>query len=129
MKVAIENPAGTLRTWKDEAGNVTKSTAMKYHYGFLEDSIGSDGEEMDVYLGPHENADEAYGIHQLKGPDYVANDEQKWMLGFRSPDEAKAAYLAHRDDGTRAYGGMSALPMARFKAKLKTRTGTGPIRV
>lgn len=129
LKVAIENPAGTLRQWKDDAGNVTRSTAMRHHYGFLEDSIGSDGEEMDVYLGPHPDADEAYGINQQKGPDYTTLDEQKWMLGFRSADEAKAAYLAHRDDGTRAYGGMSALPMARFKQKLKSRTGTGPIRV
>lgn len=55
-------------------------------------------------------------------------DEDKCFLGFNSPDAAKEAFLAHRNDGNRAFGGMSVIPLAEFKRKLKRRTGTGKIR-
>jgi hypothetical protein len=67
-------------------------------------------------------------VHQRKAPDFTAYDEDKVMLGFPDGKAAKEAYLAHRSDGDRAFGGMSVVPLDRFKAKLQRRTGTGPIR-
>lgn len=128
MPVVIENQAGSIRLWRDEAANVIGSTKMLHDYGYLEGVEGSDGEELDVYLGPDENAPDVHVVHQLARPDYKRHDEDKVMLGFPSGDAARAAYVAHRNDGDRAIGGMSSMPIDRFKAKLRTRTGTGRIR-
>lgn len=129
LRIAIENKAGTIRRWHDEDGNETGSVSMKHHYGFLEDHLGADGEELDCYVGPKgDDAKEVHLVHQLRGPGYARLDEQKAMIGFGSPDEAKAAYLAHRNDGERAYGGMTSIPVDIFKDKLTKRTGTGAIR-
>lgn len=128
--IAIENAAGSERQWfdRDGSGRVVGSTLMRHHYGFIEGHIGSDGDELDCYLGPYEDAANVYVVHQLAAPDFKSHDEDKTMLGFASADEAKAAYLAHRNDGDRAFGGMSTIPVEVFRRKLKRRTGTGKIR-
>lgn len=128
LRVIVENPAGSTRFWHDREGRVSGQTEMKYDYGFIDGHIGADGDEVDCYLGPDEAAGFVYVVHQLAAPDYAKHDEDKIFLGFDSEADAKAAYLAHRNDGERAYGGMSAIPLEAFKAKLERRTGTGKIR-
>lgn len=126
--MVVENPAGSVRQWRDREARMVGVTQMRWDYGFIEDHVGSDGDEVDCYLGPNEEASFVYVIHQRKAPDFKTHDEDKVMLGFGSEEEAKAAYLAHRNDGDAAYGGMTALPLERFKAKLSRRTGSGKIR-
>ena len=68
-------------------------------------------------------------VHQLKAPEFTKHDEDKILLGFHSAEAAKAAYVGQRpDSGAKACGGMSVVPLDRFKAKLHRRTGTGKIR-
>src|SRR3569623_2407176 len=50
------------------------------------------------------------------------------MLGFRDGVAAEQAYVAHRNDGRRASGSMSIIPVDRFTAQLLRRRGTGKIR-
>lgn|GEM_PF-3569355 len=128
LPIAVENPAGTHRVWKDEAANVIGTTKMLHDYGFIQDVQGSDGEELDVYVGPDAEAKDVHVVHQLRAPDFKAHDEDKTMLGFSDATAAKTAYLAHRNDGEQAFGGMSTIPLDRFKAKLQRRTGGGKIR-
>ena len=128
LDVYVENEKGTTRYWHDRDGRVSGQTEMLADYGFLDGHVGADGDEVDVYLGPHEDSGWAFVVHQMKAPDYRRFDEDKCVLGCRSEQEAKALYLAHRNDGERAYGGMSAIPLEQFKAKLRRRTGTGKIR-
>lgn len=128
LPIAVENPRGSIRTWTDTDGKTTGSTAMLHDYGFVEGHIGSDGEELDCYVGPFEGAGDVHVVHQLRAPDFKVHDEDKLMLGFADPASAKQAYLAHRNDGDRAFGTMSVIPIDRFKAKLQRRTGTGKIR-
>src|SRR3990167_3927968 len=46
LKVLVESPKGSTRRW---AGG---ETTMKFDYGYLADGyLGSDNEEVDVYLG------------------------------------------------------------------------------
>jgi len=101
---------------------------MQHDYGFIEGHIGSDDDEVDCYIGPVESSPDVHIVHQLRAPDFKVHDEDKVMLGFSNADAAKRAYLAHRNDGERAFGGMSTVPLERFKAKLERRTGTGKIR-
>lgn len=128
LPIAVENARGSVRTWTDTDGKTTGSTVMLHDYGFIEGHIGSDGEEVDCYVGPVETAADVHVVHQLRAPDFKVHDEDKVMLGFHDAVSAKQAYLAHRNDGDRAFGSMSTIPMDRFKAKLERRTGTGKIR-
>lgn len=128
LDVVVENPAGSVRQWYDREGKTSGSVTMKHDYGFIDGHVGKDGEEVDCYLGPNEQAQFCYVVHQLKSPNFGHHDEDKVMLGFDSEASAKEAYLAHRNDGERAYGGMSAIKLDDFKSKLERRTGTGKIR-
>jgi phage gp29-like protein len=127
LPIAVENPAGSIRSWTDETGRHGQTT-MAYDYGFIEGHMGADGDEVDVYLGPDENAKDVHVVHQKKKPDYTAFDEDKVFLGFADGAAAKEAFVAHRDDGDAAWGGMSVIPLDVFKRKLRARTGTGKIR-
>lgn len=120
LPVAVENPAGSMRTWTDEGGNSGR-TFMRHDYGFIDGHLSGDGEELDCYLGPDEGALYVHVVHQLKAPEFKRHDEDKVMLGFPGAAEAKAAYLIHRDDGERAFGGMSTIPVDVFTAKLQKR--------
>jgi hypothetical protein len=128
LPVVVENPAGSIRQWHDRDGRESGSVEMRHDYGFLEGHTGADGEEVDCYLGPDETAKFAHVVHQLAAPDFKRFDEDKVMLGFADEQSAKAAYLAHRNDGDRAYGGMSTIPLEAFTKKLRRRTGEGKIR-
>lgn len=122
--IAVENKAGSMRYWKDGGDNTVGKTLMLHDYGFIEGVLGSDKDELDCYVGPDENAGHVHVVHQLKAPGYRAHDEDKTMLGFASADEARAAYLAHRNDGEKAFGSMSVIPLERFRAKLQRRAPT-----
>lgn len=120
LPIAVENPAGTLRSW-DAGDGKLGYTRMLYDYGFVEGWLSGDGEELDVYIGPSPDPEEVYVVHQRAAPDYRKHDEDKVFLGFSSGDQAKRAYLAHRDDGIRAWGGMSTIPIDMFKTRLRRR--------
>lgn len=90
ITIHVENKPGDVREgkgWK---------TLMKLPYGEILGSKGTDGDKLDVYVGPWE-AENVYVIHQnfISGPRAGKYDEDKVMLGFESPEQAKAAYLAH----------------------------------
>ncbi len=129
IPIVIENAAGSKREWVDEAGR-RGSTVMLYDYGFIDGHLSGDEEELDCYLGSDEHAAEVYVVHQLRAPEFKAWDEDKVMLGFASADAARTGYLAHRDDAPRSFGGMTTIPIERFKAKLRRRSpdSTGKIR-
>jgi phage gp29-like protein len=122
LPVAVENARGTTREWPGG------STTMKHDYGYIEGHVGADDEEVDVYLGPNEKAPWAYVVHQLKAPTYDKYDEDKVMLGFDSQEDAKRAYVAHRNDGEKAIKAISSMPMDAFHRQLRRRKGQGPIR-
>lgn len=121
LPIAVENATGTTREW------LGGSTRMLFDYGFIEGHTGSDGEELDVYVGPDANARTVHIVHQLVAPEYKKHDEDKIFLGFTSADDARAAYVRHRNDGDKAIGGMTSIPLDRFKAKLRARSGSGKI--
>lgn len=119
LPIAVENPGGTIRQWND--GKESGATRMLCDYGFVEGFMSGDGEELDVYVGPDPEAKDVYIVHQLRAPDFRAHDEDKVMLGFISADAARSCYLAHRNDGDRAFGSMTTMPLERFRAKLNRR--------
>jgi hypothetical protein len=120
LRVMVENPAGSVRSGVSKSGKAW-SVRMKHDYGFLPRATGADGEGLDVFLnatpcrcdGNHENV---YVVHQ-NDPATGRYDEDKVMLGFHNPDEAKAAYLANYDRPD-FFRSMTILPMATFRGML-----------
>jgi phage gp29-like protein len=129
MPISVENPAGSERHWTDHEGRMGV-TVMQYDYGFFDGINGADKDELDVYVGPDENAPDVHVVRQHDKADPTKYDEDKVFVGFADAGAAKAAYLAHRDDGDVCFGGMSTIPLARFKARIARRPAgaTSPIR-
>jgi hypothetical protein len=116
LDVSIETDEGELRHWTDASTGEAGKTKMSVPYGYIRRTEGTDGDHVDVFVGPHEDAENVYVIHQRKAPDFKTFDEDKCMLGFHTADEAKAAYKNHYNDD-RFFGSMSVLPFEKFKAK------------
>jgi rRNA maturation protein Nop10 len=115
----IEYPKGSLRELKNKAGDVVYRKRQFVHYGFIDDTVGRDGDEIDVLIGPLSSFANVYVIHMIdKGPDKdQREDEDKCMLGFDNPKSAKAAFLKHYP--ANFFGGMDIIPVADFKKKIK----------
>lgn len=92
FKITIENAKGSKRYWKDENGK-TGFTLMNNHYGYFSNSLGHDGDHVDVFLGSNQESDKVYIVDQNKKDGTF--DESKVMLGFNSKKEAKEAYLSN----------------------------------
>lgn len=121
LPISIETDKGSKRHWKDPSSGEEGTTMMKYPYGYIRGTLGTDGDEVDVFVGPLEN-DKVFVITQTKAPDFKEIDEQKVMLGFASASAAKKAYLEHYND-SRFFHSIKELSMDSFKEKLKTHRG------
>ena len=117
LPISIETDAGEAREWTNPDDGSEGSTIMQFPYGYIRLTEGLDSDAVDVFLGPHEDADTVYVVTQLKAPDFREVDEQKCLLGFRSEFDARRAYQLHYTD-PRFFGGIAALPLHEFKAKV-----------
>ena len=117
FRIVIESPKGAVRTWVDSDGTPGQ-TVMANDYGYIEGSLGADGDSVDVYLGPNEQAEWVYVIHQnKKSANFEQYDEDKCVLGADSANHAKDLYLRNYDD-PRFFGGMSQMKVEDFREKL-----------
>jgi hypothetical protein len=99
LPVTIETPKGRFRTGLTPGGKVWR-VKMPAHYGYLKRTTAADGEQLDVYLGPHAHEAEkhpAYIVDQ-QHHDTKRFDEHKAMLGFRDLDHATRTYDAAFSD-------------------------------
>ncbi len=78
LQISIENKAGSIRSGTDPDGNPW-SVKMRYPYGYIRESVGLDGDHVDVMIGPHKDATHAYLISQMS-PGLGALEEQKVYL-------------------------------------------------
>ena len=113
LPIKVEHLKGSLRTGIDPTGEPWKQTMMA-DYGHIKDTKGEDGEGVDVYVGPLPNAKEVFVFHLN---DLHGGVEDKVMIGFQSPEAAKACFLQHYPK--EMYDGMTALPLSTFMDRLK----------
>ena len=80
LPITIEYKKGTVRSGIDKEGNPWQQE-MFYHYGYFNNILGEDCEELDVYYNPDGKSDKIFRITQL---DVLTKefDEYKIMLGF-----------------------------------------------
>lgn len=122
--VSIESPKGSIRRWYDPHGKETGSTPMHFDYGYLRRTEGTDGDHVDVYVGPHPESERVFVVDQMKKPDFKEFDEQKVMLGFRDPVAAKAAYHMQYND-PRFFGSMKEMGIVDFREKVLAKENHG----
>ena len=122
--ISVETPKGSHRHWKDPHSGESGSTKMLYDYGYIRRTEGTDGDHVDVYVGPNAESDRVFIIDQLKKPDFKQFDEQKVMLGFDDADAARAAYLKHYND-PRFFGSMKEMSVEDFREKVLNRKNHG----
>lgn len=84
VKVAIENPRGSVRTGEGPDGKPW-SVRMPDHYGEIQGTRGADGDKVDAFVG--DNGTKHFIIDQLD-PATGKFDEHKVMM--RYPDKASA---------------------------------------
>lgn len=118
LNIAVENRKGSVRSGTTPDGHKWR-TVMKAPYGYFDaPAKGKDGESIDVYVGPHKKAPDAFVVHQHK-PDGTGHDEDKVILGVKSLEAAKKLYLQHYDSG-KFLGPVSKVPVDELKKKLET---------
>lgn len=107
IPIALENPEHSTREGVDQDGTPWSIT-MKDHYGYIEGIEGADGDELDCFLKPGTQPDwdgDIYVIEQ-NNPKTGDYDEDKVMIGYGSPEEAKAAYMRNYAEGWQGFGDM-----------------------
>lgn len=126
MEIAIENPCGSFRTGAGPDGKAWRCR-LPAHYGYLKRTEARDGDQVDVFLGPHHKSPLVYVIDQHDA-DHGKYDEAKVMLGFATAAQAKHTYLRAFSDGKARdrLGAMHEMTVAQFKQWLKDGDTTQP---
>lgn len=120
--ISVEQDVGDVRKWFNSHDNTHGETTMRNPYGYIRRTLGSDGDHVDVYVGPDESAKFVYVVNQVRGPDFTKYDEQKVMLGFPSEEAAKSAYLAHYNN-PRFLRDIVPMPLEEFRTKVYAADG------
>lgn len=121
LSIAIENPRGSYRSGIGENGRPWQSR-LPHHYGYIKRTEGSDGDHVDVFIGPHPKSGAVYVVDQrdLRTGDH---DEHKVMMGFASEKQAREAYKKAFSDGRggQRIGSIEGMTMEGFKDWLKSK--------
>ena len=114
LRISIETPPGALRH-----GN-----RLLYPYGYIRGTMGKDGDHVDVWIGPHPEADFAYVIDQARADGRF--DEHKVVIGAISTQEAREIYLSGYEPGWDRIMSITPVSIARFKWWLDNHDVTYP---
>ncbi|NDI85071.1 defense against restriction DarA-related protein [Undibacterium crateris] len=126
MRIAIENPRGSVRSGVNQATGVQWSNRMAAHYGYIEGTTGADGDGIDVFIGYMPESTRAFVINQIN-PNTKEFDEHKVMLAFPDAEEAKAAYQGSYDRGWAGFGNMIEASVSQVKWWAKNGDMTRPL--
>lgn len=115
LDVTIQVPKGGLRRGTDKEGKEWEREASD-HYGHIRRTEGADGEQVDVYLGPHAEDLKAkvFVIDQNKAGSREF-DEHKAMIGYAHARAARQSYESNFPKGLKTLGGMREMSMDQFK--------------
>ncbi len=95
LKIAIENPLGSVREGKSKDGTSWRRR-MTCDYGHFEDYKGFDGDELDVLIGPDLTSEAVFVVDQKNAEGDF--DESKVVIGTADIVEARDLYLANYQD-------------------------------
>ena len=125
LDISIENPAGSVRSGTTPDGRAWQ-TPMQNHYGYIKGTKGKDKDHLDVFLGPSPEVSPRVFVVNQTDPNTGKFDEHKVMMGFDSPEQARAAYLSNYEPGWQGFGSMASMDMPGFKGWLKNGSQNRP---
>ena len=121
--ISIETIAGGTRKSKDldAAGQPIWQNVMTADYGRIKNTVGADGQPLDIFLGKAPAGGEVYVIDQID-PKTGKFDESKIMARFASPMAAVQAYAGSYGDASdwSRIGGMRRLSADEFQTWIKS---------
>lgn len=122
IPVSIETAKGQVRGGVGADGQPWENQNDLAHYGYItaQGQMGTDGDHVDAYVGPHPSSPVAYVVDQVD-PQTGMFDESKAILGANTEKEARAIYDAGFSDGSgpKRLGAITKMPMVPFKDWLK----------
>ena len=124
LSIAVETAIGDGRHWHNKETGEDGHTAMTLPYGYIRGSLGMDGEGVDVFVGPDDQAPLVFIVTTTKAPEFTTLDEQKVFLGFRRQADATQAFLSHYTD-PRFMHAVTAMPLDEFKERLTSKQFRG----
>lgn len=125
--IAIENPRGSIRSGKGADGKEW-SVRMPVSYGYIKRTEGTDGDAVDVFLGPHLKSPKIFVLDQMDA-DSGEHDEHKVFFGFASHQQVLKAYRAAFSDGKadKRLGHMTEMTPEEFKTWLRNDGAAKPV--
>lgn len=126
IDVSIETPSGAERKGVGSDGTPW-SVTLNHPYGYVKRTRGADGEQVDVYIGPHPDSPDVFIIDQVD-PETGKFDEHKAVLGARTEEQAREIYESGFSDGSgpARLGDITAMSVDDFSAWLEDER-TGPL--
>ena len=123
IPITIEHEAGERRQIRNERNELVYDRLLKAPYGFVQNSLSVDGDELDVIVGPAENAPFVWIIQMRDlGPDIEARqDEPKCCIGWQSESSAVRAFQDMY--GPDWIDDIEEVPLSEFKARLAEADG------
>jgi uncharacterized protein len=115
LRVDVENLAGSVRHGRNH------HTRMTAPYGYIRNTEGTDGDEVDCFVGSVLDAPYAYVIH-TKNPATDEYDEDKVILGVESARRAQELFEENYDRPG-FFESMERMTIPELKKKLKTLRG------
>lgn len=97
LDVTIETPAGAERSGVGPDG-VRWCCTMPAHYGYFRRTEGADGDQVDVFIGPHPDSRVAWVVDQFDA-ETGTFDEHKVLVGWHHLADALLAYDRSFSDG------------------------------
>lgn len=100
LDVSIENPAGSVRTFKHASGKIG-ATKLKAHYGYIKGTKDRTGEQIDIFIKPGTPLDYAGPVHVADTDKQATGraDEYKVLLGWSSVEDAHAGLMENYNQG------------------------------
>lgn len=111
FKITLETPKGSYRKGKDKDGSEWK-IKMNNDYGYFNNSLGYDGDHVDVFIGDNYESEKIFVIDQKIGGKF---DESKVMFCFKTAKEAKKAYLSNYEKGWNGFDKITEVDKDLFK--------------
>ncbi|WVW37755.1 head/portal protein [Aeromonas phage Gekk3-15] len=117
----IETPKGARRSGD---GYVTES--MPADYGYLNGYTDADGDSIDAFFGPDDEAQQVFVMDQIN-PETGEFDEHKVFIGFPSITEAQACYRAAYSADWKGEGVIVPMSILNFRYWVNRADLTRPI--
>jgi len=111
MQIVIENPRGSVRRGVSGNGSIWRRD-MTAHYGYISGTKGTDGDQVDVFMGRNPESEVVFVICQTNADGSF--DEHKCVLGCTNERKARDLYLSHYPKGWKC-GEVKAMTVKQFK--------------